>query len=450
MSQGTACSRFAAIEARLLQRRWCTGPLAAGHLRTTTYARPVPDAPGSKPGFCRVAVHRAAGRWPPTYDYIRTICSRFTRIKARLLQSGWCTGPVALGHLRTTTYIRPVPEHQDRGQAFAEPLLHRATGRWPPTYAHVQTACSTCTGIEARLLHGRWSTGPLAAGHLHTSTYVRPRTYGLFQVHRHRCQALARSLVHKATGRWPPTYDHVRTTTYVRPRMYGLLHMHRHRCLALARSLVHRAAGKWPPTYDHVRTYGLFQIHRNRRQALAGSLVLRAAGCWPPAYDHVHTTTYVRPVPDSPASKPGSCTAAGAQGRWPLATYVRPRTHGLFQITGIEATLLQGRWCTGPLAAGHRRATTYVRPVRTRPTGIEAKLLQGRWCTGPLAAGHLRTTTYLRPVPEHRHRSKTPAEPLMQGPWLPATYVRPRTHGLFQIHQKSRPGSSSADGAQGR
>ena len=306
-----------------MQRRWCTGPLTAGHLCTATYVRPVPDAPESRPRSCRVAVRRAVGRWPSTYD-----------------------------HVRTTTYVRPVPQ-----APASKPHSCTAAGaqcRWPlatyvrpRTYDHVRTAGSRFTGIEARLLQRRWCTGTLAAGHLHTTTYVLPRTYGLFQIHRNRRPG------------------HLLMTTYAR---YGLFHMHRHRCQALAAPRVHRAAGRGPLTCDHMRTamYVYVACSRctgTRGHTLAGLLVRWAAGRWPPTYDqvrtyvhvrtacsnctgidarllqgrwctgplaagHLHTTTYARPVPDAPDWRPGSCSAAGAQGLWPLATYVRPRTYG--------------------------------------------------------------------------------------------------------------------------
>ena len=354
----TTYSRRTGIETRLLQSRWCTEPLAAGHLRK--YVGPPTHGlfqihQNRSQALAAPLVHRAAGRWLFTYDHIRThdhvrtTCSRFTGIDAWLLQRRCSQG--------------------------RWPLVPRAAGLWPPTYDQVRTACSKCTGIEATLLHGRWSTGPLAAGHLRTTT-----TYIRFQIHRDRSQASAGPLVHRATGRWPPTYDHVRTacsrftgiearllqsrlckgplaaghlrpTTYVRP-VPDAPESKPGSCRAAG------AQGRWPlATYVRLHTYGLFQIHRNRSQASAEPLVHRAAGRWPPTYDHVHTScsrftgiearllqsrwstqcgwplaTYRRLVPDAPESKPGTCMAAGAQGRWPLDTYVRPRTHGLFQI----------------------------------------------------------------------------------------------------------------------
>ena len=235
-------------------------------------------------------VHRAADRWPPTYN-----------------------------HVRTATYVRPVPDSPE-----SKPHPCRAAGaqgHWPlatyvrtTTYVRPRTyGLFQNTGIDAKLLRDRWSTGTLAAGHLHTTTHILPRTYGLFQIHRNRNLGLA--------GPWstgPLAAGHLRTTTYARP-VPDAPESKPGSCRFAG------AQGRWPlATYVQTRTH-----------------------------DNVRTTKYVRPVPHAPASMPGSCSVAGAQGllyRWPFK-YDHVRT-ACSRFTGIEARLLQGRCTQGrwPLA----------------------------------------------------------------------------------------------------
>ena len=292
-------------------------------------------------------MHWATGRWPPTHDHVRTACSRFTGIEARLLQGRWCTWPPAAGHLRTTTYGRPVPDSPEYKPGSCKAAGAQGHWLWPPTYDHVRTACSRFTGIQARLLQGRWCTEPLAAGH-----HVRPRTNGLFQIHRTRGQVLQGC---GAQGRWP-------LATYVRPRADDL-----------------------------------FQIHRNRSQALAG-LWCTGPLAVAPAYGHPRRASLgTRPTDDSPQAARACLAAVGSlavQGRWTLPASCINGHQAYRRRSATPATL---HWPPGFVEATR---LTYGAPLATRLSGGEAPHRQtldwpkALWIRGDTP--HKRRSTGLR------------------------------------------------------